>query len=106
MLVDHERVLLRLKEEMADRQGIGRDALYALISKLEVECAVEEGVPERAFRAYGVLLSRDLITSGDQPAPEEAHAPLADGEGPALPRADGSKEDSHAGDRNRDLAAV
>lgn len=101
MLVDYERVVQRLRQEMVERQGIGRDGLYALIARLEVECAVEEGLPERALRLYGVALSDDLITSGLQPAPDPAHAPGPDGSGaaPSIAARGGTKEHTH-GSRN------
>jgi hypothetical protein len=96
VLVDHERVIQRLKEEMADKQGIGRDGLFALIARLEVECRLEEGAAERALRVFGNDLSDDLIKRGVQPAPSVTQASPADGDGPAPP-----EEELHDGRRNR-----
>lgn len=59
-LVDFEAAWHQLAAEVSGRQGIGRDALFALMKRLEVEHALEEGVSDRLFRRYGVLLSEDL----------------------------------------------
>lgn len=79
MLIDYERVVLRLRQEMVGRQGIGADGLLALIGRLEAECAVEEGLPERALRLYGSEIF-ELIKSGTSSAPLQAHALVPDGE--------------------------
>lgn len=62
MLVDYERVVLAIKREVASKKSHGGAALLAAIAQFEVDCIVEEGLPERALRLYGVALSDDLIT--------------------------------------------
>lgn len=61
MLVDHERVLLELKQHIGSKSHHGQRDLLAEIARLEVANAVEEGVPERALRLYGVVFSDDLL---------------------------------------------
>jgi hypothetical protein len=106
VLVDHERLLLRLKEYIAGREGHGSRTLLAEISRLETECQVEEGLPEKAFRLYGVALAHDLITSGTESAPQSPQASAGEDDGTALPRANRTKEEHDAGHRDRAAAAV
>lgn len=59
-LVDFEAAWLELADEVSGKQGIGADRLLALMKRLEVKHALEEGVAERMFRVYGVHLAEDL----------------------------------------------
>jgi hypothetical protein len=102
MLIDHERVLLDLKRSIAAKSHHGQRDLLAEIARLEVENVVEEGVPERALRLYGVALSSDLI----RPSSLEPRVALADGHnGDALrPGSHRDKEERH--ERHRIAAGV
>jgi len=42
VLVDHERVLLLLKQEIAAKPSHGQRDLLAAIARFEAQCAVEE----------------------------------------------------------------
>src|SRR3954469_8142772 len=61
VLVDHERVVLDLKRAIVAKKSHGQRDLLALIAQLEVQHQLEEGVPERALRLYGVVFSDDLL---------------------------------------------
>jgi hypothetical protein len=74
MLTDHERVLLKLKAHIASKGSHGQRELLGLIGKLEVECSVEEGLPERALRLYGNMMSEDFLGRLEQHANTEAVA--------------------------------
>lgn len=99
-LVDYERVVVRLRQEMVGRQGIGADGLLALIGRLEAECAVEEGLPERALRLYGSEIF-ELIKSGTPSAPQQSHASASDDvrSAPSIAAHSGTKG-AHDGGRN------
>lgn len=60
MLVDAERVLLDLKRHIASKSHHGQRDLLAEIARLEVQNQLEEGLPERALRLYGVKFAEDL----------------------------------------------
>ena len=100
MLVDYERAWLALKAATSGKQGIGVGTLHALMAQLEIDNRVEEGLPERAFRLYGVALAHDLTIGSHTPALSEAHAPSGDGfeAAPSDPAENGSKE-NHAGEQ-------
>ena len=66
MLTDHERVLLKLKSHIAAKASHGQRDLLGLIGKLEAECAIEEGLPEKALRLYGNLMSEDFLGQLEQ----------------------------------------
>lgn len=67
MLVDYERVVLRLKQHIGTKSHHGQRELLALIAGLEGECALEEGLPEKALRLYGVELFETVVVGkGDQ----------------------------------------
>lgn len=80
MLTDHERVLLKLKAHVASKKSHGQRDLLATIAALEAECAVEEGLPEKALRLFGNRLSEDLLrqeqpqAAGNGAAGAGAHA--------------------------------
>ena len=99
MLVDYERAWLALKGATAGKQGIGVGTLHALMAELEIANQVEEGLPERAFRLYGVALAHDMTIGNHMPAPQEAQAPSVDGGefAPSDP-GNGSKEIEHDGE--------
>lgn len=63
MLVDHERVLADLKGIIADKSAHGQRDLLAAIARLEAQHRVEESLPERALRLYGVVFADDLLQS-------------------------------------------
>lgn len=89
MLIDHEQAWLLLKEVVRAKRAHGADGLLVEMSRLEVECRVEEGIPERALRLYGIAL-------GDfpRPAPPSPAQPgLADGHDDSRPA--GRPGDSH-----------
>lgn len=94
MLVDNEAVLLGLKAVLMEKKSHGRDTLLAEIARLEVQHRIEEGVPERALRLYGVVLSDDLLS----PTAQIPSAGSSDGGNdrvgldPTSPR---SKENTH-----------
>lgn len=102
MLIDHERVLLDLKRIIAAKSHHGQRDLLAEISRLEVENVVEEGVPERALRLFGVVLSDDLLRP---PSQEPRVAPVDGHNGDALrPGSHRDKEERH--ERHRTAAGV
>jgi hypothetical protein len=76
MLVDNERVLLELKRHVASKSHHGQRDLLAEIARLETRNQLEEGLPERALRLYGVGFSEDLL----RPSSVEGRVPLSDGE--------------------------
>jgi hypothetical protein len=79
VLVDHEKAWLALKALIADKGSHGRDTLLAEMSKLEVQHTLEEGLPERALRLYGVVFSHDLLRpahEGPASASRDGHADL------------------------------
>ena len=61
MLVDYERVVQALKEYVCTKGSHGQRELLAEISRLEAACTLEEGLPEKALRLYGVVLSDALL---------------------------------------------
>ena len=93
---------MALKGATAGKQGIGVGTLHALMARLEIENQVEEGLPERAFRLYGVALAQDMTIGNHTPAPQEAQAPSVDGDGfaPSDP-GDGSKENDNGKQHQR-----
>lgn len=93
MLVDYERAWLALKAATLGKQGIGVGTLHALMAELEIKNRVEEGLPERALRLYGVALAQDLTIGGHSPATTTALAQSSDGfeAAPSDPN-NGSKE--------------
>lgn len=96
MLVDYERAWLALKAATAGRQGIGVGSLHALMAQLEIDHRVEEGLPERAFRLYGVALAHDLTIGNHTSTSAEAQAPTSnDGEFAPSDPGNGSKEKVH-----------
>lgn len=102
MLVDYERAWLALKGATAGKQGIGVGTLHALMAELEIENQVEEGLPERAFRLYGVALAHDMTIGNHTPAPREAQAPSADdGEFAPSDPGNGSKEKQNGKQQQR-----
>ncbi len=76
MLVDHERVLLDLKREIAEKSHHGQRDLFALIGELEARHAIEEGLPEKAMRLYGLAFFEEAIKA---PGSERERVPAADG---------------------------
>jgi hypothetical protein len=54
MLVDTERVLLDLKRHLATKPHHGQRELALVIAELEAKHQIEEGLPERALRLYGM----------------------------------------------------
>ena len=107
MLVDYERAWLALKGATAGKQGIGVGTLHALMAELEIDNIVEEGLPERAFRLYGVALSQDMTIGNHIPAPSEAQASSSDGGefAPSDP-SNGSKETRNGKQHSRQQEAV
>jgi hypothetical protein len=101
MLVDYERAWLELKAATLGKQGIGVGTLHSLMAELEISNRVEEGLPERALRLYGVLLGQDLTIGGHSPAPTEALAQSLDGNEatPSDSAESGSKENHNAGEQ-------
>lgn len=65
MLVDSERVLLELEDFFISKNSFGSRELLRKLVELKSECRITEGVPEKALRLYGVLLSEDLISAPD-----------------------------------------
>jgi hypothetical protein len=61
VLVDYEKVVLSLKAFVSAKPSHGREGLLAEISRLEAENALEEGLPEKALRLYGVVLTDALL---------------------------------------------
>lgn len=61
MLVDYEKVVRDLKVYFARKGSHGRDGLLAEIARLEAEHQLEEGLPEKALRLYGVVVSDALL---------------------------------------------
>lgn len=105
MLVDCERVLLLLKQHIASKNSHGQRDLLAEIARLEVECRVDEGLPEKALRLYGVVFSDDLL----RPADADPRADQRDGHDDIPRRVADSpvhKEDTHGGNRHQAAAAV
>lgn len=84
MAIDFEQAWNALAVEVADRQGIGTNALFALMKRLEVEHSFDEEVAARAMRRYGVLLGEDLraaargenvVPAGSEPSGDDGAAP-------------------------------
>lgn len=65
MVVDHERVLLRLKEHLQTKRAHGADELLLQIAKLEVENEIPE-----SDEAFDPRPRRHVIGGSDQPARE------------------------------------
>ena len=102
MLVDYERAWLALKEATAGKQGIGIGTLHALMAELEISNRVEEGLPERAFRLYGVALAQDLTIGNHIPASPEAHAPSGNGGEFAPSDPDNGSKENHNGRHSKE----
>jgi hypothetical protein len=81
MLIDHERVLLLLKQEISAKPSHGQRDLLAAIARLEGECALDEPLMERHLRLL-VAATRD-------------HLEPADG-GPRVDRRDGADDTARA----------
>jgi hypothetical protein len=77
MLVDFERVIALLKREVASKPSHGQRDLLATIARLEGECMIEEGLPEKALRLYGPDLADALAQL--RPARRDPRVVLADG---------------------------
>lgn len=75
MLVDYEKVVRDLKALIASKGSHGQRDLLAAVARLEAEHQLEEGLPERALRLYGVVFSDALL----RPALEVPVSGLPDG---------------------------
>jgi hypothetical protein len=75
MLVDYERVVLELKRELQGKRSWGQRELMAVVTRLEVECAIEEGPSDTVFRLFSAELEERLFnraeTRAATPAPSE-----------------------------------
>lgn len=60
MAIDFEMAWHALAADVAGKQGIGTNALLAMMKRLEVEHSFDEEVVVRAMRRYGVSLGEDL----------------------------------------------
>lgn len=109
MLVDCERVLLEVKRYIATKPHHGQRELSAVINSLEAEHSIEEGLPERTLRLYGLEFFEEAIrASRDQPTSPGGRVPPADGNQARASRGDSipqSEEDDHARSRNSDTSA-
>jgi hypothetical protein len=61
VLVDYEKVVLALKKAISEKGSHGQRDLLALISGLEAQHTLDEGLPEEALRLYGVAIGGALI---------------------------------------------
>lgn len=107
MLVDYEAVLLDLKRHLATKPHHGQRELAVVIAQLEVKNRVEEGMPDRALRLYGLEFFEEAITSSRQPPSTERRVAPGDGHQVRALRGDSSpqsEEDTH-GRRNSDRAS-
>jgi hypothetical protein len=97
MLVDYERVVALLKRHATSKGSHGQRELLEVIARLEAECMIEEGLPEKALRLYGVVLSDDLL----RPSLRDPRAGLVDGHVEGAPAGDASPSDrrNHGGER-------
>lgn len=97
MLVDHEEVLLRLKEHIVGKNSHGQRDLLGVLTRLEVECRVPEGLPEKALRLYGEEL-HEVLVPRKEPAANGHARTVRHGSQANLSRGpQGPEEESHAG---------
>lgn len=107
MLVDHERVLLDLKQEIAQKSHHGQRDLLALVATLEAKHRLDEGLPERMLRLYGVQVGSDFLKDGS--SSERGRVPAADDPKDRAQRGDSnheSEEDTHVGISNSAAAVA
>lgn len=93
MLVDHEKAWQRFKAVVASKSSHGQKDLLAEMSRIEVECGVEEGLPEKALRLYGIVISDDLL----KPSQSDPRVGQGDGTDQSPSRSGG---DPHGGSEN------
>jgi len=90
MLVDYDRVVLRLKHELQRKRSWGKRELTELITDLEVECTLDGDPPARELQAPE--------TEGplDEAAPQGPAAPMPERTNPlGAEGASNGKQDKH-----------
>lgn len=81
MVTDSERVLQDLKVFLQSKDSHGRRELLQTIGELEARHTLSEGLPERALRLHGAILSEELKAHGSDTRPATEAAAGGNGNG-------------------------